>query len=617
LTAHDKNLEISEFAHYYIFSAYTDVNGYVNFKRPSSHFLILVDLATVPQNTGIDRQTIFYHPEHVNDKISITNISKIKAEHNEIAEYGVLVNIFNSNGESINADYSILINDFTNSRKSLLTQNSIEVTGSVVVGNRVEHFAYSHAYSSQQRLDYAIDAINRDEITKEDALSFYLDLYFAENETDELIIQLTKLYEDIEFFNQLSEELKETLNTIILLNNSIPSYNRTFPLNPSTSDYFVIHYTHPNPTLNTVPTFIQELAAAFTKTRSTLIGTGASQFSNDHLPRSDASLTHARYNIYVTADSSQTHTTLSNRPAVCRSWNDKTSIIMFFNITNLSGSLSTTQEGLVAHEYMHAIMNTYRNNGELPTWFKEAWSEWAAVRVAGMSSIGTNAVNHYLRTTWQSLHTPGTAPNTSREYGTVLLPLFLRKNHGGDTMVAQVVKNLSSTSFIDVYHAISLAAGGTSSLRFDEMFPVFAQANYTPRLSYDSAPTAWDNRPFLSADYALNSYPNNEGVWLVNPVSAHYRDFAVPASGQPNFRIDVTINVTSGQTSRLRCRLLMTRRIGGNVDSWVISQSGTTSLITISQSGLSPTTYGKGCVMLSNNDKTTNGINYRITIARS
>ena len=419
-------------------------------------------------------------------------------------------------------------------------------------------------------------------------------MYSKEGASTELVTQINSLYEKTVFFEKLPIETQKTVINIL----SVPSYSneRIYTFSPVSGYTVALHYDGTGIPVGKTPTAVTLVEAAFRTSYTNLI-TG---FSFNR-PITSGS----KFDIYLESSGGDYTQPLTGNVSY-----------IHLEIPNLNATaLTAYQQGSVAHELTHAIIHKYRNSGDLPKWFKEAWAEWAAyITFSTYPSAKAGQVSQYLNTTWQSLYTAGTSPNQNREYGTVLFPLFLRQNNSNN-IVAQTVKNLSSTS--DVYYAISTAAGGSSTETFDNLFPMFAQANYKPKLFYNHAQSGWNDSPYLSANYALNSYPNNEGIWLVNSVSAHYRDFAVPASGQPNFRIDVTINVTNGQTSRLRCRLMMTKRTGGNTDNWVINQSGTTSLITISKSGLSPTTYGKGCIMLSNNDKLGNGINYRITIARS
>ena len=54
LSSYDPTSEVSEYTHTYAFSVDTDSRGKVNFTRPSENFLIMIDLSTLPQNTGID-----------------------------------------------------------------------------------------------------------------------------------------------------------------------------------------------------------------------------------------------------------------------------------------------------------------------------------------------------------------------------------------------------------------------------------------------------------------------------------------------------------------------------------------------------------------------------------
>lgn len=72
LTNFDREFNISEFTHNYAFSVYTDANGGVQFVRPSKEMLILVDVSTLPKNTGIAISTKFYRNDITQDKLAIS-----------------------------------------------------------------------------------------------------------------------------------------------------------------------------------------------------------------------------------------------------------------------------------------------------------------------------------------------------------------------------------------------------------------------------------------------------------------------------------------------------------------------------------------------------------------
>ncbi len=583
-TAFDSKSNITEFTHSYVYSVYTNSKGSINFTKPSDNFLILVDVTTLPQSTGIDKQTVFYHADQKNDIITISSISDISIKYDETAENGITVNALNKNGQIINADYSISGSTFVESQKSLLSEDTFEIEGNVTIGDIVKPYEYEKKYDTVQRLDYVINAAEENEISKSEALNFYLERCSEEGPSTELITQIVKIYEDQSFFEQLPEEVQTSAMALL----AGPTYttHRTFPLNPTSSDYFVIHYEGNGRSSTSTPTYVTQLMTALTTSRTSLV---------TNLSLLQPKTTTGRYDVYVSTAS-------NSNQAVTSCYSDKTSYLTMYN-ANLDSSLTVYEQGTAAHEYFHAITNTYRSVGEISLWFCEAFANWAGVRVYGKNTLNITAINAFLNTTYSPL----TSTTNNRHYGEALLPLYIKQNHGGDTAIKNIVNQLSTTS-----NEFTAITNGMSSGTFDSMFPMFCQANYKPITSYTESTSSWNSSPYISQSFSLSGYPNNAGIYTVDKTACHYMNLDVPSSGS-NYKLDVTINITSGTASNLKCRLVMTGRSSGTPTGWAMNTSGT--LVTYSTT-MSPTTYSKACVLLPN-ISTSQQVSYKLTVARS
>ena len=576
LSSYDPTSEVSEYTHTYAFSVNTDSRGKVNFARPSDNFLILIDLETLPKNTGIDVQTKFYRNNIHNDILHVTEIDDVVVELNEMAENGVSVVALDKQDEVINAHYTIEETAEKLSTASLLHSSTQIMSGKVYIGDFVESYSYEVEYSDEQKMLMVETAAEKNSITKTEALNFYIDYFEEHGRSPELYEKVSSLASDSAWFETLSSTQQSNVNVIL----SAPSYNKEYKVGN-----FIIRY---NSSSSTVPTYIQSVMTAIQAADTSLV-TGLSLSR----PKSNW-LGTAKYHIYVTSEASDSPA--YTQPEI--NLGIRTSYIVIPNITDLSGTLSAQMQGTVAHEYMHAITHDYRRSSELPSWFKEAWADWAAVRVFGIGARDAGRVNNYLNNTYKSL--------TSDEitYGKFLYPLYIKQIHGGDTTVANVVKNLSSTADVKTAITNALPDGYT----FDSIFPAYMRFNYAPKTFYSTYLSGWSDRPFLSSDYPLNGYPNNAGVWNVNPYAAHYREFAVPTGS--TYHLDITINLTES-SSTFSGKLLMNGSTGV-ITNWNFTVSGT--LVTYSTNiGAS---YVKGGLMLvdSGNDAVTG---YRITIARS
>lgn len=525
LTSYDNESKLSEFTHHYAFSVYTDADGKIQFARPSDEMLILVDVSTLPRNTGIAISTKFYRKDVTQDKLYISEVEKIEIEEDVTSERQFFVNVYNKEGERINADYRLY------EKGSLISGGTKTVYMEASAGDITENCEYTAPFSTNSTMQYVE---NTEELLREDRVS----------ELD------------------------------------IPSYNKSYR-----SGYFVIYYTSYS---NTVPVFITSLMSAIQAADTSLIGGLGFQ-----RPRSNEQGA-AEYHIYVSEENAKVSYCVSQG----NSSSVRTSCIVFLGIKDLSVELDRRQQGTAAHEYMHAITHTYRANGELPSWFKEAWSDWAAVRVQGIDWRNVSSVNEYLSNTYKSFTTDNNI------YGKFLLPLYIGQNYGGDTTVANVIKNLAVTGSVFTAMENALPSGVT----FKSVFPDFMGYNYAPKYFYTTHSDSWSSRPFISADYPLNGYPNNAYGGTISPFATHYREFAVPA--EERYHLDITIRLLDNYGS-LSGRLHMNSS-SGVVTNWNFTAGS--SFVTYSTTiGVS---YIKGGISITNTDSS-DQTSYHITVARS
>lgn len=526
LTGFDEKSSLSEFTHNYAFSVYTDSKGIVRFSRPSDEMLILIDVATLPRNTGIAISTKFYRKDIAQDKLPVSKVDNIVIEKDFASENDYYVNAYNEEGTRINVEYS-------------LTEKSNEV----IRNNRIVCME-ARVGDITETCEYAIPVC-----------------------TDNTV--------EVQCVENIQELLNEKGATDLLSPDDF-TYKRSY-------GHFLICY---NSSSNTTPVFITSLASALQATDNSLVnGLSLSR------PRSNTQGA-TQYYVFV-LDSEHA----DGRPAGCTMYESsgvRVSYITFYGITNLNNALTLKQQGTVAHEYMHAITNTY--SGNVPVWFREAWANWAIVRVTGIDSLQDTSVDDYLSITYKSFL------GEEHSYGKMLMPLYIEQNYGV-TAVANSIKNLANTT--SAISAISNAL--PSGVTFQSIFPDFMGYNYAPNYFYDTYLDSWSDHPYISWNYPLNGYPNDAYGGTINSYAAHYREFDVPTSG--SYNLDITIRITDNPMS-LSGRIHMTSNTGV-VTNWSFSTGYT--LVTYSTTIGVP--YNQGAISITNTSN--NQTSYHITIARS
>ena len=583
ISDYNKKTDMTTFEHSYAFSVYSDNDGRVSFIKPSSEFLIMIDVSSLPDNTGVETQTVFYRNSTVQDIIEIAEIDHVEIERNELAENGILVTLYSKAGKRINGFYSIYENYTDYDVKSIIMNSRKKIGGIVSVGERSIPYEYDIVYSNKQRLELIKEAVDENIITKEEALQLYFDIFYEHGISSELYDYVTLLKNDLSFYNTLSEEQINYFNQIL----SVPSYNKSYSLGR-----FEIRYESYS---STTPNFILSTMSALQNIDASLCG-GLSLAQ----PRSNSSGP-AKFYLYVTSATSS-----DGSKGECFSTTEsgiRISYIVIYEITDLNATPLKYQNSTVAHEYMHAIVHIYGNNPTLPGWFKEAWSEWARFKVYGINyeTCDQYFTNSYLSHTYISLFTNHNIYN----YGKYLYPLYLKQIYGsnGDAVVANIIKQLIYTT--NVLTAIDNALYGTDT--FDSVFPDYMRFLYKPRDLFAGAYSYWSNHPYISYNYGLNSYPNNVFCNYIEPVAADYREFSVPSTTP--YHLDITVNITNNSSDCFG-KLIMTNNYV--ITNWNLSASG--SLLTYSINIWD--SYSKGCLMFVNTNKNSS-IGYYLTIARS
>ena len=411
-------------------------------------------------------------------------------------------------------------------------------------------------------------AVESNKIDAYAALKRLLDIYEQLGESTELIKAVSELRTRTDVYNKLTNEEIETVRAIT----AAPSYNQYY-----ISGNFEIRYTASSS--SPVPTFVLSLASALNQAESSLI-TGLS------LSRPESNIYTHRYHFYVTSASSDYGAYTIPEINVN---GERTAYSVFPNISStlMGSTLSTYKQGTAAHEYMHAIIHKYRNSGDLGKWFKEAWCNWAGVRLVGLGATNAISVNDYLS------HINYCLTFDNDAYGKFLLPLYISQNHGGDTTVAEVVKKLPFCS--NIIAAIDDALPGTNT--FASIFANYMRYNYAPKEFYTIYSNSWSDKPYISETYGSNF--SISFTKFINPLAADYREFGIGAGGV--YRYTITVD---GCSSGLVGRLMLTGTTGIITNTNIGTETSPNSIKTISLN-VHESLYDYGCLMFVNRNVNT------------
>jgi len=544
LDSYDTVADAYVYAHSYSHSVCTNSDGAVTFVKPSAYFLVMVDLTTLPSDVGIDKELVFYHnASQKNDSRALSAIADFEIIYDQSAESGIGVNIFNARGETIKADYTVTPNVVSNA-KALVLADTYQTSGYVTVGGIVKYYDYVVEDTSDP-IDRISKALESNRISREDALDLYLELWESEYSYGfcgtSLLMQIQSLSADKAFVSQLSKAKQKALASIA----ATPSYidERIFE-GSFGYGYLDIHYEGDGISGWSTPSAIYDIYDAFSSTYSLFIS-GTFWFQEPAtytiwLPVFDVYVVDEPGTGWLGATYSQPN-----------GYYDGTSYIVLnlakLDMNDLYASITAKAETTIAHEYMHAIMNSYRNLGYFELWFVESLPSWAMIRQYGSagSQVLTGHINDFLTYSWRPLNSSFADP-----YGAVLLPLYIHAYCGGDITIERIIKRTAVTT--DQFAAIEYGLSfGLYTKTFDALIQKFWIANYSVFDNYTAyAVLGWNTEAHISGYYPYDALPNYAGPYNANVLSCQYRQFELDTNLFVwDATVSVTVNIVHGPSS--------------------------------------------------------------------
>lgn len=170
---------------------------------------------------------------------------------------------------------------------------------------------------------------------------------------------------------------------------------------------------------------------------------------------------------------------------------------IILNIPNDFDSENPYYQGLMAHEYMHAVQYAYVKDYEANWYvFNEATAHLARITCSPNGSISTS-VNKFLNTPEKSLFNN----EDNRGAGGVLFPLYIKENYSNLNTIRKIYEAFNNNS---VYSAIDSALSLSNS-SLTEAYIGFRLASYNIRSNYDFYQSEWLNTPaktYLDEEYS-------------------------------------------------------------------------------------------------------------------
>lgn len=423
----------------YAFSVSPDKNGFFSFERPSSVFSLTVQIDSLPNGYGIDHHTSMYLPEDISDTFVLSLINKAEIVSNDIKYPGII--LFNDKGEEVYTAYTFEPTYHIGESGD----DALEIGGTVGLGNNIEFAVSKHVelpdIGEINKIDllYEIGAISEaDRITK------YIELY--KNETRNIdcstpiIDTILDFYESDEY-QLMPEALKMQVETFL----QIPEeYEVEYP-NAISNSYFTIHYSN-----DVTKTVAQNTLSYLTSLRSIA--------SNEGFRMPIKQPLYSTIQVYITSEvNAETNgKTFHDKGATITS----PSTIYIYNLNNLSAEDKET----IAHEFFHAIQNSYFKTN---CWFKESAAVWFAAKYSGSIKRATYHFNKYFRNSTLRLQ--------KTEYGAGVFPMAIDIAYGGTSTIRKIYERLNAVATVNLTET-DLEAAITWAIKQHDNSGSFAEA---------------------------------------------------------------------------------------------------------------------------------------------
>ena len=562
----------SEYEDELLFTLESNSNGVIQFKKPAAHFLVSVDIETLPYGYGITETSHFFEDNENQYYFNLEVIDKVEIKNNT-NEYSV--SFYSNEGVQLYTAFSIYEGkeEYTDVPEEKMIKTTKEV--SVKYGNKeytevfVDNTRYTNDYKKAGVL-YDHGIISRKEYVQ--ALSKHI---LGQDTSDIYESDYTSFYWDLRNYLECSqdEHITNEMRRAFLLLSEEP-LQRSMDSVLSESEHFKVYYDNTNTSIS------EEVAQAV-----------ADEFDAiDELFCTDNGFLQPYYSspsdeyiIYLVTDES-----IHAYAATANSGTYSTYIKVGYTAANGVYSGSDTSDypneykGVLAHEYMHAILcryGIYSNTFERE-WMHESFASWAGIAYENdYVHLRKNSIKSFLNSTDLSLpYHSHSGDYDLRHYGSCVFPLYIQQEMGGFSTIKKILQLYSSASNTLSAIDLGLQYYGYS---LQDAYKGCASYNYNTGKFYSAIPEsgiAACGMAKFTPENPINSYPSSSsGSHSFLELGCKYTVFEAPSISS---KLSVTVSLSNNSYACLR-----TIRKNSSNNYFISSRENINGLITIVQTG--------------------------------
>lgn len=504
-------------------------NGQVEFTKPSANWSYSIQLNSLPVLYGVDKHTQFFQGEENEIEINLERYATVELSEKNgelspvlLGKHGVLY------ADTAIVDESIIDYVDNETGKNLLIDKEISVS----VNGQIKNIPYSteHNYSnSYEKYGYLYDI---GVLSEKQYIESVAETYLYSN-TSEDTIDSTYLYGLLNNYRSREKQVEECIDRAIQKLEKINDSRANLSV-VSTSGRFRVWYDSTQTTKDAA----ELIADEYDKIYNLFVNTW------DFLPPK-CSVSTVYYYIYITDIGDDYGTTIPGE-------NGESYIRISYRIANEINNPSVYSEypnapkGVLAHEYMHAMMFRYNiESGDTDRiWLHECLASWAGIAYESSYAYRRkDTVNKFLENPSSPLNYYETYGQ--RHYGSCIFALYIQQREGGYETIRRILELYSNSNNPLTAVDAALKEKGTS---LENAFANFAAYNYDTSCYYNNITDGWKDATVEEQAYPEEASSPQDLQYL----SSRYDKYK---SGNTDITLTVTINFTSvpsGSVAKLK-----------------------------------------------------------------
>lgn len=567
----------------YLYSVYTDNMGAYSFSKPSENCLVQIDLNSIPERTGVDKQSYFVDYTNDLEDFTIGEIADVEFNDvNSVTVYDAYRNELVTNVDVEMETQSIGMYSMANSSDltayCTANANGYIETANVSIANvsddlvtRANTMYAMGAISETEKAEMYLEALKTENYGEQECLTFVYDElnnYLSTGTNRDLANEIFSYIGENRLMRSAPpKEVNYKTEGTRTVSNAKISYTLHYEKNSSSAGYIS------ETMMNSIEGYVQSIIDHYFVTYS---------FKTPMLRTGDTS-----YQIYFVSGLGVNGFTRRYSKSVSGDPAGSLICINYPPSTNTADDIKKT----IAHEIFHSIQHAYTAQKGFTgndKWFAEASATYAGLNyVNKYLSYGKTYANKYLKT----VEKPFTDLNDNRDYGMFLFPQYLSQTYDGLNSIRRTLEYVSSG--YPVLKSVEKSAQySSSSATYSEIFAMFQRCNADPRRytnsngQYDAADLMFDNNGTLS------------NISVASTAAVHY---GLQASSTTS-AVSVTVNITSGSYTNAMFKLVKFPGDGGSSSYINYKPTGSSISIYVSsfKTGTTSSVYPRLTLVASN-----------------